>query len=155
MSAPHGHPQERTLPLTSALVHRMPIRIEWGKCDPAAITFYPNYFAWFDAGTWQMFEAAGCAPQRLLEERGIYLPLVDAHARFHRPGHLGDDLIMESQVVEWRDRFFLVRHRALRGEELILEGEELRAWAERHPEDERRFKAVAIPDEIRNAFTLI
>lgn len=134
------------------LVHRMPFRIEWGKCDPAAITFYPNYFAWFDASTWQMFALAGFDPQRLLDERGIFLPLVDAHARFHRPGYLGDELVMVSQIVEWRERFFLVRHRAMNGEDLILEGEELRAWAERHPDDRRRFRTVVIPDEVKRAF---
>lgn len=136
----------------TTLINRMPFCIEWGKCDPASITFYPNYFAWFDAGTWELFTRAGIPPQRLIAERGIYLPIADAHGRFHRPGNLGDELVMESQVVEWRESFFLVKHRALRGEELILEGEELRAWVERHPEDARRFRTLAIPDDVKKAF---
>ena len=37
----------------------MPHRVEWGDCDPADIVFYPNYFRWFDAASWNLFEVAG------------------------------------------------------------------------------------------------
>lgn len=131
---------------------RYPIRIEWGDCDAAAITFYPNYFAWFDAATWRLFDAAGYGPAHLMHEHGIYLPLVDARAQFRRPGCLGDELVLESHVAEWRDRFFLVGHVARRGEDIVLEGSELRCWAQRHPDDRRRFRGVPIPPDVRRAF---
>ena len=134
------------------LVCRTPLCIEWGQCDPAGITFYPNYFTWFDVGTWHLFALAGLPPKDLASERGVYLALVDARAHFHRPGFLGDELMLESEIAEWRDRFFLVRHKGLRAGELILEGEELRAWATRHPDDARRFSAIAIPDAVKQAF---
>src|SRR5574340_781345 len=85
------------------------IRIEWGDCDPAAITFYPNYFRWFDQGTWRLFEVAGFYPGDLIRDRGVYLPLVDAGAKFRRPGHMGDDLLQESWVAEWREKMVLVK----------------------------------------------
>ncbi len=131
--------------------HTLKIRIEWGDCDPAAITFYPNYFRWFDQGTWRLFEAAGFYPGDLIRERGVYIPLVDASAQFMRPGHMGDDLLLESQVVEWREKMFLVKHVVRRGEEVLLEGQELRAWVVKHPDDPRRFQTLPIPIEIRAA----
>lgn len=127
------------------------IRIEWGDCDPAAITFYPNYFRWFDQGTWRLFEAAGFYPGDLIRERGVYIPLVDASAQFMRPGHMGDDLLLESHVAEWREKMFLVKHVVRRGEEVLLEGQELRAWVVKHPDDPRRFQTLSIPEEIRAA----
>jgi 4-hydroxybenzoyl-CoA thioesterase len=127
------------------------IHIGWGDCDAAGISFYPNYFAWFDAATWQIFGSAGYGAALLMNQHGIYLPLVEAHARFRRPGFLGDDLMLDSHVAEWRDRFFLVRHVARRGDELVLEGSELRCWAQRHPDDPRRFRGVPIPLEVRRA----
>ena len=133
-------------------IFRMPIRIEWGKCDAAGITFYPNYFAWFDAATWQMFEKEGVSPYEL-HAKGVNIPIADAHAHFTRPGLLGDHVVVESQVAEWQDRFFLVRHRILRDGEPLLEGEELRAWVIPHPDDPRRFKAVSIPAEVIEAFS--
>lgn len=133
-------------------IFRMPVRIEWGKCDAAGITFYPNYFAWFDAATWRMFEEAGISPYEL-HSQGINIPIADARAHFSRPGLLGDHVVVESHVAEWRDRFFLVRHRVLRDGELLLEGEELRAWVISHPEDSRRFKAIALPAEVITALS--
>ena len=139
--------------MSSRLISRMPFRIELGKCDPAGVTYYPNYFAWFDAATWQLLERAGVAARYLSAASQIYIPVADARGRFLRPGNLGDELVMESHVEEWRERFFLVKHRALLGQELILEGEELRAWVTRHPDDTRRLRAQPIPDEVKQAFT--
>ncbi len=127
------------------------IRIEWGDCDPAAITFYPNYFRWFDQGTWRLFEAAGFCPGDLVRDRGVFLPLVDAGAKFRRPGHMGDDLVQESWVAEWREKMFLVKHVVRCGDEVLLEGSELRAWVVKHPEDPRRFQPQPIPPEVRAA----
>lgn len=129
----------------------MAIRIEWGDCDAAAITFYPNYFRWFDKGTWRLFEAAGFYPGTLIRERGVHIPLVEAGAKFRRPGHMGDDLLLESEVTEWREKTFVVRHVVRCGEEMLLEGSELRAWVVKHPDDPRRFQPQAIPMEVRAA----
>lgn len=133
------------------LRNTLAIRIEWGDCDPAAITFYPNYFRWFDQGTWRLFEVAGFYPGDLVRDRGVYLPLVDAGAKFRRPGHMGDDLVQESWVAEWREKMFLVRHVVRCGEEVLLEGSELRAWVVKHPDDPRRFRPQPIPPEVRAA----
>jgi 4-hydroxybenzoyl-CoA thioesterase len=133
------------------LRNTLAIRIEWGDCDPAAITFYPNYFRWFDQGTWRLFEVAGFYPGDLVRDRGVYLPLVDAGAKFRRPGHMGDDLVQESWVAEWREKMFLVRHVVRCGEEVLLEGSELRAWVVKHPDDPRRFQPQPIPPEVRAA----
>lgn len=133
------------------LKNTLAIRIEWGDCDPAAITFYPNYFRWFDQGTWRLFEAAGFYPGDLIRERGVYLPLVDAGAKFRRPGHMGDDLLQESWVSEWRETMFLVQHTVRCGEDVLLQGSELRAWVVKHPDDPRRFLPQPIPAEVRAA----
>lgn len=128
-----------------------PISIEWGACDAAAITFYPNYFRWFDAASWRLFEKAGFFSGSLMREQGVYLPIVDAQARFHRPGWLGDELVLESYVSEWRERFFRVAHVARRGEQMVLEGAELRFWGTAHPKDPRRMQALPIPAMFRRA----
>jgi len=127
------------------------MRIEWGDCDPAAITFYPNYFRWFDQGTWRLFEAAGFYPGDLIRDRGVHIPLVEAGAKFRRPGHLGDDLVLESHVAEWKEKTFLVKHTIRRGEDVLLEGSELRAWVVKHPDDPRRVQPLTIPAEVRAA----
>ncbi|OIP09816.1 MAG: hypothetical protein AUK49_06400 [Betaproteobacteria bacterium CG2_30_68_42] len=132
-------------------IARHVVRIEWGDCDAAGITFYPNYFRWFDAAAWRLFGQAGFDAATLMASRGVFLPIVEAGARFHRPGWLGDELVIESRVAEWRDRFFRVSHAVRRGDALVLEGFELRCWAMRDPEDARRMKAQPVPADFRAA----
>ena len=81
------------------LKNTLPIRIEWGDCDPATITFYPNSFRWFDQGTWRLFEVAGFYPGDLIRERGVHIPLVEAGAKFRRPGHMGDDRVTAQNLM--------------------------------------------------------
>lgn len=133
------------------LTSTVPVRIEWGACDAAGITFYPNYFRWFDSAAWQLFGKAGFDAGVLMRTQGVFLPIVDAHARFHRPGWLGDELVIESRVGEWRERFFRVEHVVRGAGGPVLEGEELRCWAIVHPQDARRMKALAIPPSFREA----
>jgi len=128
-----------------------PVRIEWGDCDAAAITFYPNYFAWFDASSWNLFESAGYTAGPLMRDHKIYLPLVEAEAKFKRPGFLGDRLLVESFVEDWREKVFRVKHTVRRGDDILLEGSELRCWATPHPDDPQRFQARSISSEFREA----
>jgi 4-hydroxybenzoyl-CoA thioesterase len=64
-----------------------------------------------------------------------------------------DDLVLESHVAEWREKMFVVRHVMRRGDEVLLEGTELRAWVVQHPDDPRRFQPQPIPEEIRAALS--
>jgi 4-hydroxybenzoyl-CoA thioesterase len=64
-----------------------------------------------------------------------------------------DDLVLESHVAEWREKTFVVRHIMRRGDEVLLDGTELRAWVVKHPDDPRRFQALPIPEEIRAALS--
>ena len=52
-------------------VNRRTVKIEWGDCDPAGIVFYPRYFAFFDASTHALFEAAGLPKPRMIREFDI------------------------------------------------------------------------------------
>lgn len=127
------------------------VRIEWGDCDANGITFYPNYFAWFDSASWHLFEAAGYPSRRLVKELGVFLPLVEAQAEFLRPGSFGDDLVVESHVAQWDEKRFRVHHVVRRAEDSLLEGWELRCWAVRHPDDPQRLQTLPIPREFRAA----
>jgi 4-hydroxybenzoyl-CoA thioesterase len=132
-------------------VNTYTVEVEFGDCDPAQIVFFPNFFKWFDSGSRRFFSACGVPPWRELERTTgiIGTPLVDARARFLRPASYGDRLTIETSVKEWRARSFVMQHRALRDGEVLCEGEEVRVFARRHPDDANRIEALAVPDDIR------
>lgn len=128
--------------------------VEFGDCDPAGIVWFPNFYRWIDASSRHFFVNAGIASWRDTEAaHGIIgTPLVDSKASFRRPATYGDELVVESCVLEWRNKSFVMRHRILNaGGELVMECEEVRVFAVRRSDTEGGIKAVAAPESIRLA----
>ncbi len=135
------------------LTNRRTVRIEWGDCDAANIVFYPRYFAFFDASTQYLFEAAGFS-QPVLQKNSDFIgyPMVDTRARFIIPSTYGDDIIIESTIAEFRRSSFDVTHKVYKGEALAIEAWETRVWTGRHPDDPARMKSRPVPQEIIDRF---
>jgi 4-hydroxybenzoyl-CoA thioesterase len=126
-------------------------RIEFGDCDPARIVWFPNFFRWIDAASRYFFTACG-VPNWTETERTIGLigtPLVDTHATFLKTASYGDVLQIHTKIAEWRSKSFVQHHRVMRGDELIMQCEEVRIFAAAAGTPAPGIRALAIPDEIR------
>jgi len=131
------------------LINRRQLRVEWGDCDAAGIVFYPRYFAWFDAATFDLFARTGLSMRALWEKHGAAgTPLVDASARFIIPSRWGEDITIESGVPEWGQSSFAVEHRVLKDGKLAVEGLEKRVWVVPHPTEKGRIRSAPVPREI-------
>ena len=131
--------------------HTTRFTIEFGDCDPARIVYYPNFLRWIDAASRHFFVAAGVGSWSDLEiATGIVgTPLVDVTARFLRPATYGEEIAVETWIDEWRGKSFVMKHVVRRGEDVLVEAQEIRMFARRHPDDPSRIQAVAAPEEIR------
>ncbi|HEX6137185.1 MAG TPA: acyl-CoA thioesterase [Casimicrobiaceae bacterium] len=136
-----------------AFRHVSEFLVEFGDCDPAQIVFYPNFARWMDAAALRFFAALGVPPWLMRPERvqdGIIgTPIVDLRVRFIAPATYGDRIEIETSIVEWRRRSFVMQHVIRRGATLLVEGREVRVFARRHPDDPARIEAVAAPEAIR------
>jgi 4-hydroxybenzoyl-CoA thioesterase len=132
-------------------VHTSRFVVEFGDCDPAQIVFYPNYLRWMDAASLHFFRAAGVPPWRELEaQTGIIgTPIVDVAAKFLRPASYGDAIEIDTSITEWRGKSFVLAHRIRRGDDVLVEGREVRIFARRHPTDPARIEAVPAPANLR------
>lgn len=136
------------------LTNKRIVRVEWGDCDPAGIVYFPRYFAFFDNCTAGMFEAVGLIKPALLKKYDIVgFPVVETSASFHVPSRFGDDISIETTIIEWRRSSFRVRHRVLKGETLAIEAFETRVWVGKHPDDPEAIKSRPIPQELIDRFT--
>jgi 4-hydroxybenzoyl-CoA thioesterase len=131
--------------------HVTRFRVEFGDCDPAQIVFYPNFFRWMDAASLQFFAACGMPPWRELEQSDgiIGTPIVDVSAKFLRPATYGDAIEIETSIAEWRGTSFVMHHVIRRGADVLVDGREIRIFAQRHPDDLARIQAVRLPDRLR------
>lgn len=131
--------------------HTTRFTVEFGDCDPARIVHYPNFFKWIDAASRHFFVAAGVPSWAELEAATgiIGTPLVDVSARFLRPATYGEEIAIESWIDEWRGKSFVMKHVIRRGNDILVEGQEIRIFARRHPDDPKRIQAVEAPERIR------
>jgi len=125
------------------------IQVAFGDCDPAGIVFFPNYLKWMDASSLHFFMACGVPPWRELEKRTGILgdPLLEIHTRFLATATYGETLLIHTSVQEWSAKVFTQKHVIRRGDMVICQGTEKRAFCMRVEGD--RIKAVAIPEDIR------
>jgi 4-hydroxybenzoyl-CoA thioesterase len=79
-------------------------------------------------------------------------PLVETRARFRLPTRFGDDVAIETGVVECGRSSFKIEHRLTQGGVLAVEGFETRVWVVRDPDDPALIKSQPIPPEVRRAF---
>ena len=135
--------------MIKVMKNEIEICVEWGDMDQAAIVFYPNYFKWFDIGTWHLLEAAGLSYATLQSEFGLVgLPLVDAGSRFLSPIRFGDTVRLTSFVSSWRRKTVTISHWVDVDGRRCAEGHEVRVTAKGA---QGQIQAVTPPDRLVKA----
>ena len=125
------------------------VNVLFGDCDPAGIVFFPNFSRWMDAASLHFFMQCGVPPWRELQKTTgiIGTPLLEIHTRFFMPATYGETIEVHTTVEEWRAKVLIQHHRIVRGDDLICEGRETRAFVVRQPDG--RLKAIPVPEDIK------
>jgi len=131
--------------------HVYPVKVQFGDCDPAGIVFFPNFSRWMDEASLEFFMACGVPPWReLVKTRGIVgTPLLEIHTKFMKTATYGETIEVHTTVEEWSRKTFRHRHVVKRGDTVLCEGTEVRAFVERDPADPSRIRAIAVPEDIK------
>jgi 4-hydroxybenzoyl-CoA thioesterase len=74
--------------------------------------------------------------------------MVDTRARFLAASRFGDDVVVESSIVEWRRSSFDVQHKLFKGDAVAVECLETRVWAVRSKADPEAIEGQAVPDDV-------
>jgi len=127
------------------------VEVMFGDCDPAGIVFFPNFNKWMDGAALNFLRHCGVPSWREFERsHGIVgMPLLEIHTKFRHPATYGERLRIHTRIIEWRDKVFVFEHRVMRGDELLCEGTETRAFVIHPPGQPERIKATPIPAEIK------
>jgi len=67
------------------------LRVRYQETDRMGVVYHANVLNWFEIGRTEWIRSLGVS-YRKLEEAGLYLPVVEAEVRFHRPA-LYDDIV--------------------------------------------------------------
>jgi len=136
------------------MTNRKTIYIEWGDCDPAQIVYYPRYFEYFDSCTAALFAKAGLPKREMLKTYGIVgFPLVEVRSRFLAPSRFSDEVVVESEITEWRNSSFCVHHKLFKDDVLAVECFETRVWAAQSAADPEKIESQPVPREVIERFS--
>ena len=79
------------------LRHRTTYRVIYGDTDNMGQAYYGNYFRWFEVGRSEMFRFLGLSYKNV-EDKGIFLPVSEAHCKYARPAKYDDVLVIETSL---------------------------------------------------------
>jgi acyl-CoA thioester hydrolase len=108
----------------SHCVTRYVVRARFGETDLMGIVHHASFLMWFEAGRVEYLHRRGI---EYLDwaERGLHLPVIEAHVQYRRSARFDETLIVESVLRELSRIKLRFEYRILRRaapEELVAEG---------------------------------
>jgi acyl-CoA thioester hydrolase len=127
------------------------IQTYWSDVDPAGIVFFANYFRFIEQAEEELYRASGVSRAKLLEEHSVWLPRVEAFAKFEAP-------IRDETAIRVRLNPSLKGQKTVRYDFEILEDQTSKKLAHGYVTvvcvDRVHFKAIPIPEPVRQALRL-
>ena len=77
--------------------HEIEVRVRYQETDPMGLLYHANYFTYFEIGRTELLRAGG-GNYRKMEEEGLFVVVVRADCRFHRPARYDDLLKIRTTV---------------------------------------------------------
>ncbi len=99
---------------------RHAIRVRYAECDLQGVVFNAHYLAYFDITITELWRAA-FGGYGLMLERGVDVVVAETNQRFHGSARFDDELELEVALTHLGTTSIVERHRASRGEELLVE----------------------------------
>jgi acyl-CoA thioester hydrolase len=79
------------------------IRVRYAETDAMGVVYHANYLVWFEVGRGDYFRAIG-QDYGDWEEKGYFLPVSEAHARYHAPARYGHPITVRTWLDQVRSR---------------------------------------------------
>ena len=137
-------------PMNKTVVYE--IEVTFGDCDPAGSVFFPNFSKWMDASSLNFFVKCGVPTWReLVKTTGIIgTPLLEIHTIFKKTATYGERLQIHTSVSEWREKVFIHKHLVMRGDDVLCEGTETRAFCMNVQGQPGRIQIIPVPQDIQS-----
>jgi acyl-CoA thioester hydrolase len=110
--------------------HEIEIRVRYQETDPMGLLHHANYFTYFEIGRTELLRASGGSYRRM-EEEGVFIVVVKADCRYHRPARYDDVLTLRTTVTRITPVKIEHEYKLLRGEELLAVGHTTLACVDR------------------------
>jgi 4-hydroxybenzoyl-CoA thioesterase len=135
------------------LTNKRTVLVEFGHCDPSGIVYNPNYFIWFDFSVHALLACGNLGLKKMMAEFGIDgIPVVEYKTKFLAPARWGDELLIETGVLNLHRCAFDIQHRVFNAGVLAAECVETRVCTALDPQ-QGRVKARELPPQLVELFS--
>ncbi|HLF20097.1 MAG TPA: thioesterase family protein [Bacteroidota bacterium] len=99
------------------------IRVRYADTDQMKFVYYGKYFEYFEQGRSDLLRAIGL-PYAEIEKQGIFLPVVEAFAKFRQSARYDDLINIETMVAEMPESRVRITYNVYREgkDEVLVEG---------------------------------
>lgn len=99
------------------------IVVRYAETDQMGFVYYANYFVFFESARSDFLRTIGL-PYKELEKKGLFLPVVEAYAKYISPAFYEDELTVFLWIEEIKSASLIIKYEVLRKNDsrLICEG---------------------------------
>ena len=98
------------------------VLVQWADVDLAGVVYFPHFFRYFSIAEAAFYRSMGPTMSELGESLEIYLPRLDAHCRYIKPVHFGDQLQIELSIDHIGDKTIKYLFEVTRSQDLVAQG---------------------------------
>ena len=102
--------------------HRFPISVRFYELDPYRHVNHSVYIQYFEAARVELLREAGLTLQGMMDD-GVLIVVTDIATRFVRSAEGNDELVVETEVLEFKRVTSRWRQQLIRDGEIIVEQE--------------------------------
>ena len=120
-------------------------RVIYADTDKMGISYYANYFVWFEAARTEYFRALGL-PYTECEKKGIFLPVVETGASYISPSTYDDVVVIRTSVTEFGKTTIRFEYRVFKKEDSkpVATGFSVHVFVD------SKMKPIRVPDLIKD-----
>ena len=122
------------------------LRVRYGETDQMGYVYYGKYAEYFEVGRVETVRSIGI-PYKLVEEKGILMPVSELQVNYKRPGHYDDLLTIRTTIPEKPRSSLLFTYEVFNeAEQLLATGLVRLAFV-----DKERMRPVRVPGFVQEA----
>ena len=125
------------------------VRVRYAETDRMGISYYANYFVWFEAARTEYFRSLGFIYSEF-EKEGYFLPVAEAGCRYSAPSSYDDCLTVRTSVSQ-------IRQSSIRFEYQVLKNESEKPIATGftvHVFSDKSLRPIRVPENLKSKVEL-
>lgn len=127
------------------MIHELDFRVSYADTDKMGVVYYANYLVLFERGRTEMMRELGLR-YRDLEEKNIFLPVMDARVTYLAPAHYDDLLKIRTSISDLGRASMTFDYELVNAET----GKTMARGYTKHPFVSQAWKPVAVPPDVKS-----